>query len=179
MDETLKNNLYRILERFIEFPIKDFSIRGMARELNLNHATIINYIKDLQRLDLIKKKDSTLYPTYFANTESQKYKFYKRNWLVFRILDSGLVDYIQKETLASSIILFGSGAKATLNEKSDVDIFIEAKEVSLEVNKFEKKLGYKVSLLFEKNVNDLSKELRNNIVNGVILYGFVRVDNGK
>ncbi len=175
MDELFKNNTYRILEPFIEFPTKDFSVRGLARELKLSHATILNYINDLQKLSLIKKKKATLYPTYFANTESQKYKFYKKNWLIFKIKESGLIDHIQKETLPSSIILFGSGAKATFTENSDIDIFVESNETKLDITKYEKKLNHKINLLFEQNINNLSKELRNNIINGVVLYGFTKI----
>ncbi len=178
MDGLFKNNTYRILELFIEFPTKDFSVRGLARELKLSHATILNYINDLQKLILIKKKEATLYPTYFANTENQKYKFYKRNWLIFKITESGFIDYIQKEALPSSIILFGSGAKATFTEKSDIDIFVESNEAKLDLTKYEKKLNRKINLLFEQNINNLSKELRNNIINGVILYGFIKVNGG-
>lgn len=176
MDELFKNNTYRILELFIEFPTKDFSVRGIARELKLSHATILNYINDLQKLGLIKKKEATLYPTYFSNTESQKYKFYKKNWLIFKLTESGLIDFIQKQTLASSIILFGSGAKATFTEKSDIDIFVEAKESKLDISGYEKKLNRKINLLFESNINNLSKELRNNIINGIVLYGFIKIN---
>ena len=91
-------------------------------------------------------------------------------------MDSGIVGCIQKETLPSSIILFGSGAKATFVEKSDIDIFVEAKDSKLNLAKYEKKLNRKISLLFEPNLNNLSKELRNNIINGIILYGFIRIN---
>jgi predicted nucleotidyltransferase len=175
MDELFKNNTYRILELFIEFPTKDFSVRGLARELKLSHATILNYINDLQKLSLIKKKDATLYPTYFANRESQKYKFYKKNWLIFKITESGLIEHIQKKTFPSSIILFGSGAKATFTEKSDIDIFVESNKTKLDLTKYEKKLNRKINLLFEQNINNLSKELRNNIINGIVLYGFIKI----
>ncbi len=178
MDQIFKNNTYKILELFIEFPTQDFSLRGLARELKLSHATILNYINDLQKLSLIKKKEVTLYPTYFANTENQKYKFYKRNWLVFKIRESGLIDLIQEKTLPSSMILFGSGAKAVFTEKSDLDIFVEAKEMSLDLIKYEKRLNRKINLLFEPNLNHLSKELRNNIVNGLVLYGFIKINGG-
>ncbi len=175
MDELFKNNTYKILELFIEIPTKDFSVRGIARNLKLSHATVLKYIADLEKLGFIKKKEATLYPTYFANTESQKYKLYKRNWLVFKVTESGLIDYIQKEALPSSIILFGSGAKATFTEKSDIDIFVEASETKLELPKFEKKLNHKINPLFDQNINHLSKELRNNIINGVVLYGFIKI----
>ena len=175
MDELFKNNTYKILELFIEFPAKDFSVRGLARNLKLSHATVLKYIADLEKLSLIKKKEATLYPTYFANTESQKYKFYKRNGLVFKINESGLIEYLQKETLPSTVILFGSGAKATFTEKSDIDIFVEANETKLDLTKYEKKLNRKINLLFEQNINNLSKELRNNIINGIVLYGFIKI----
>jgi len=175
MDVLFKNNTYKILELFIAFSTQDFSARGIARNLKLSHATVLKYLADLEKLSLIKKKEVTLYPTYYANTENQKYKFYKRNWLVFKINASGLIDYIQKEVLPSSIILFGSGAKATFTEKSDIDIFIEANVTKLDLSKYEKKLNRKINLLFEQNINNLSKGLRNNIMNGVVLYGFIKI----
>ncbi len=178
MDELFKNNTYRILELFIENPSKDFSVRGIARQLKLSHATVLKYIADLEKLRFIKKKEATLYPTYFSNTENQKYKLYKKNWLIFRITESGLIDYIQKEVLPSSIVLFGSGAKATFTEKSDIDIFVEANKTKLDLAKYEKKLNRKINLLFEQNISNLSKELRNNIINGVVLYGFIKINRG-
>src|SRR3989344_2560449 len=139
MDEIFKNNTYRILELFIDFPTKDFSVRGIARHLKLSHATVLKYINDLEKLGLIKKKEETLYPTYFANTQDQKYKFYKKN---------------------------------------DFDIFVEAKESKLNLAKYEKKLNRKINILFEPNLNNLSKELKNNIINGIVLYGFIRISQG-
>lgn len=178
MDELLKNNTYRILELFIEFPTKDFSVRGIARHLKLSHATVLKYIVDLMKLGCIKKKEETLYPTYYANTQNEKYTFHKKNYIISKIMDSGVVEYVQKETLPSSIILFGSGAKGTFTEKSDIDIFVESKESKLNLVKYEKRLNRKINLLFESNLNDLSKELRNNIINGVTLYGFIRINGG-
>ncbi len=178
MDEIFKNNGYKILELFIEFPSKEFSARGIARFLKLSHATVLKYIETLLKLNLIKKKEETLYPTYYANTQNQKYKFYKKNYLLFKLMNSGAVDYIQKETLPSSIILFGSGAKATFTEKSDIDIYVESERKNLILSKFEKILKHKINLLFESNINNLSKELRNNIINGIVLYGFIKINKG-
>jgi len=179
MDEIFKNNIYKILELFIGFPTKDFSVRGIARKLNLSHATILKYINDLLKINLIKKKEETLYPTFYANTKNPKYKFYKKNYLIFKIKESNLINFIQKQTLPFSIILFGSGAKATFTERSDIDIFVEAKESKLDISKYEKKLNRKINLLFEPNINNLSKELRNNLINGIVLYGFIKVNGGK
>ena len=178
MDEILKNNIYKILELFIEYPNKDFSVRGIARKLKLSHATVIKYIADLLDLNLIKKKEETLYPTYYANTRGDKYKFYKKNYILFEIKKAGLIEFIQNETLASSIVLFGSCAQGVFTEKSDIDIFVEAKESKLDMKKYEKNLNRKINLLFESNINNLSKELINNIINGIVLYGFIKISRG-
>jgi predicted nucleotidyltransferase len=175
MDQIFKNNAYKILELFIELPTKEFSIRGIARHLNLSHVTVIKHIGTLYTKEFIKKKEETLYPTYFANTENQRYKYYKKNYLISKLIDSGIIEYIQKEVLPSSIVLFGSGAKATFTKSSDIDIFVEAKETKLKLMKYEKKLNKKVNLLFEENIHNLSKELKNNIINGELLYGFIRI----
>jgi len=176
MDELFKNNVYKILELFIEFPTKDYSVREIGRSLNLSHATVLKYIASLEKISIIRKKESTLYPTYFSNTENKKYKFYKKNWLAFKINESGIIDYIQKESLPSSIILFGSASKATFTEKSDIDIFVESTERELNLTKYEKKLDKKINILFEPHMNNLSKELKNNIINGIVLYGFIKIN---
>lgn len=175
MDEILKNNAYRLLELFIGYSDKDFSARGIARKLRLNHATVLKYLKNLLESGLVRKKEETLYPMYYANSESSKFRRYKKDYIVFKIIESGLIDYLQENTLASLIVLFGSCAKGEFTEQSDVDVFLQAKKSVLDIRKFERKLGRKISILFEANVNNLSKELKNNIINGVVLYGFIKI----
>jgi predicted nucleotidyltransferase len=175
MDEIFKNNTYKILELFIQFPNNDFSIRGISRKLKLSHATVIKYIKYIEKLKLIKKKEETLYPTFFANTQNQKYVFYKKNYIIFNLIEIGIIETIQKKTLSSLIILFGSCAKATFTENSDIDIFVQTKKTNINLAKFEKKLNRKINIIFEEDIKNLSTELRNNIINGIILYGFLRI----
>ena len=175
MDDQFKNIRYRILELFMYQSTRDFSIRGIARQLKLSHVTVMNHINELIDLKLIRKKEETLYPTYYANTESKKFRMYKVRAIVFTIEKSGLIEYIRGKTLPSSIILFGSCAKGNYTEKSDIDIFIEASKTKLGLEKYEKKIKRSINIIFEKNISNLSHELKNNIVNGVILDGFIRV----
>lgn len=175
MNKLFKNNAYLVLELFINNPNTDFHIRKVARMLKLTHPTVSRHISKLSKLGFLKKKDDSIYPTYHADVESDQYKLYKRNYIVEKIIDSGLVEYIQKKTLASSIILFGSCAKGTYTQKSDIDIFVEAEDNKLDISKFEKSLGRSINLLYESRIKDLSTELQNNIINGIVLYGFIRM----
>jgi hypothetical protein len=50
-----------------------------------------------------------------------------------------------------------------------------AKEEKIDLDKFEKILNRKINLFFSEDFSRLSKELRNNIINGVILKGYLKV----
>ena len=77
--------------------------------------------------------------------------------------------------MPETIILFGGYSKGTDAKTSDIDLFIESKEEKLELEKFEVVLGRKIHPLFEINIKNLNKELLNNIINGIIVYGYVRI----
>lgn len=179
MDSLFKTQAYRILELFIEHSNKDFSARGIARELHISHATALKYLRELEKLELIEKNERTLYPTYRANTVGEKYMIYKRDSIVFSIRESGLIEYIQERLLPSCIVLFGSCADGTYTQASDIDLFVEVPEKDIDLSAFEKTLRKDVHMIFESNINILSPELRANIINGVVLYGFVDTHRGK
>ena len=176
MDNVFKNKIYKILEVFIEHPHKGFHVREIARELKLSHAIVIKYIKELNKINLIKKNNRNLYPVYSANYGDARFLFYKRNYILFKIINSGLVDYLWKKTLAETIVLFGSCATGDFTEKSDIDIFVEAKEIKLNLSNYGKVLKRKINLLFEPDIDNLSKGLKYNIVKGVTLYGSLKID---
>ena len=176
MDPLFKTQAYRILELFIEQSNTDFSARGIARELGISHPTALKNLRELEKLGLIGKNERTLYPTYRANTVGENYMSYKREHIVFSIRKSGLVEHIQERLLPSCIVLFGSCAKGAYREDSDIDLFVEASESDLDLSAFEKKLRKNVHILFERDIIMLSPELRSNILNGVVVYGFVKVD---
>ena len=73
------------------------------------------------------------------------------------------------------IILFGSASNGDDVEGSDIDVFIQAPEKKLNLLQYEKKLNREINLLFEENFSRLSKELKNNVINGIILKGYLKV----
>ena len=73
------------------------------------------------------------------------------------------------------IVLFGSAAKGEDIKTSDIDLFIQCKERKIELEKFEKKINRRISLFFAEDFSDLSGELRNNLINGIKLKGYLKV----
>ena len=164
-----------ILEVFFENPTKNFQIRGIAKSLNIPKTTVSYQVGKFLKEKIIVKDDKGVFPRFRANESSENYRFLKKQESVKSIMESGLLNYIEKELNPRCIILFGSFAKGEHDAGSDVDIFVQARESRVDIARFEKKLRHKVNLLFEPNIDSLSPELLNNIVNGVMLRGFLKI----
>jgi len=165
----------QIKDLFFENPTKEFHIRGISRMLKIPKTTVSYYVNKLLKQRLIVKDKEGVFPSFKANETSEVYRFYKRQESLKKIIECGLVDYLDSEINPRCIILFGSFAKAEYDKNSDIDIFVQARELDVDLSKFEKRLKHKINLFFEPEINKLSNELLNNIVNGVKLGGFLKI----
>ena len=169
-----KYNTYRVLRIFFDSPTKQFQLRELSRLLNLGLPSVINHVVELEKEGFIRKEKGNVYKSYIANKE-ERFKVYKRTDILIRLFESGLIDYIDEEFSPDVILLFGSASRGEDIETSDIDIFVLAKERDLNIDKFEKILKRKINVLFEINVKDIPKELLNNISNGIILRGYLKI----
>lgn len=168
-------NTYRILQLFFDSPTKNFQLREISRLSKIALPSVINHVNKLLREGFVTKGKKHTYFSYVSNRTSEKFKLYKKSDLTIRLHNSGLIDYLIKEFQPNSIVLFGSSSRGEDIENSDVDIFIESKEGEVKLLSFEKELKRKINLIFEPRAADLNKELLNNLVNGIVLYGYLRV----
>jgi predicted nucleotidyltransferase len=165
----------KVLQLFLENPSEGFQVRGIAKILDIPKSSVGYQIKALVKKGMILRKTTGIFPFYIANAESEMYRFCKRQEAIAGILASGLLDFLEKETNPRCIILFGSFAKAEYDADSDIDIFIQAGEKRLDLLKFEKKLKHPINAIFSQDLNKLSAELFNNIINGVKLRGYIKI----
>lgn len=170
-----KYSRYRILEEFFDYPRKEFYIRELSRATKIALPSVTNHLKALVSEGLVTKQKEGLYPNFIADRENDLFKLYKKFNLMHRIHETGLLKEIYDFFVPNAIILYGSASKGEDIEESDVDFFIQAKEKKIDVSKYEKLLKRKIHLFCEENFNKLSKELRNNILNGIILKGYIKV----
>ena len=49
------------------------------------------------------------------------------------------------------------------------------KRIEINISQFEKKLGHKIHLFIDVDINKLPKELFNNIINGIKLIGYIKI----
>ena len=167
-------NTYKILRVFFDCPTKKFQLREISRLTNLGMPSVINHVKKLEKEDFIKKISGGVYDSYMSN-RTEKFNFYKRNDVLIRLQESSLIEFLVDELMPDVIVLFGSASRGEDVEESDIDLFLLAEEKDVNLRKFEEKLKRKINLHFEEKISDLPKELLNNIINGIVLYGYLKV----
>ena len=146
-----KNNQFKILREFMVFPRKFFYAREISRETNIALPSVLSYLKKLKKENLILGEKSGLYQRFIANRDNEMFKILKKSYLVLKINDLGLLDYLYEVCLPNSIVLFGSSSKGEDIEESDIDIFVESSEKELNLKKYEKKLNRNINVFFKNN----------------------------
>lgn len=175
-----KDNRHKVLRLFFEDPLPKgigFQLREISRKVDIAPTSVKRYLSDLEKESLIVKAKHRIYgyPVYYANRDNEDFKFLKKIDNIIRVKESGLLGYLSDKCMPDIIILFGSASRGEDLKDSDIDIFILSKKEKLDITKYEKILNRKIELFFSSNLNKLSKELRNNILNGFILKGYVKV----
>jgi len=170
----LHKNKLKIMELFFEEPIKHFQIRGISRMTGIAVTSVKNYLHELEKGKLIQKIKGEIYDSYVANLDNRMFKLYKQQNMIIKIYAIGLIDYLEENLYPKTIILFGSVRKGEYTKTSDIDIFIQGKEKTINLDKFEKSLKHTINLFFEESLNNLSEELFNNIINGIKLSGYIK-----
>ena len=175
MYQMLQNyTAYRILRLFFDCPMKGFQLREISRLTKLGMPSVSLHVKRLEKWGFLKKEKGGVYATYKAS-RSDAFKLYKRSDMLLRLHESGLIEFLADRLVPDAIILFGSASRGEDIERSDIDILIVAKEGEIDTRKYEKSLKRGIHVIFEPQVDKIPNELLNNIINGIVLYGYLKV----
>ena len=160
----------KILQALLE--LDKTHLRALARKTNVHPNTIKDTIKEL---DVIKTELNE--KLFISFKETKKAKFTKTHLLTLQLIP--LLEHLDTLLFEPTVILFGSCAKGEMTKQSDIDLCIicdEPKEINLEP--FETMLKREIQILMytKKEFRKISKELRNNILNGIVLQGFVEYE---
>lgn len=169
--------MQRTAEVFFIYPAKEHYLIEISRKAGLAHTSVKKNIDKLVKLGLVaesaEKKGGRKFPLYKANMDNKIFRKYKRIYNITSIMESDLIDFIEEKLMPKSIVLFGSHERGEDTEDSDIDLFVECKKEELSLVKFEKMLNRSIELHFNDNFNSYPKELKNNIINGIVMSGFL------
>lgn len=162
---------------FFREPTRDHYLIEISKKANLSHTSTKTHLQALIKLSIIKesieKKGTRKFPLFKADINNKNYKDYKKIYNLLELQNSNLIPFLKDTLMPKCIILFGSYQRGEDLEESDIDLFVEYKEEKLDLSKFAKKLNRKIQLHFKENFKDYPKELKNNIINGMVLEGYL------
>ncbi|MBS3123844.1 nucleotidyltransferase domain-containing protein [Candidatus Woesearchaeota archaeon] len=166
----------KIALSFYLHPMAQYGVRELSKITQTDTKTVLKYLKELIKQKIvIRNHQKGKYPYYEANRISNLYRHEKSELIIKKILESGLIEFLEKHLSPKTIVLFGSVQKGTYHQESDVDIFVQTKYKNIDIYSFNKKLGHPIQLFFEENLSALSAGLLENIYNGLVLSGKLEV----
>ncbi len=174
-----KSSLWLVAQVFFNEPIKKHYLKDISRNINLAHTSVKKHLETLKKEEIIIEtteiRGKRQFPLFQANFQNKKYQENKQIHNLIAIKESRLIDFLKDNLMPKNVILFGSYARGEDVEDSDIDLFIETKRKTMNLSKFEKILNRKIQLHFNEEFKNYSNELKNNIINGIILQGYLKV----
>jgi len=152
--------------------------RQIARLLGVSAPAVMKALPRLKNDDLIQLKQDkeTKRWEIKLNRDNHKAVQLKRADNLKLIYEIGLADYLEKELAGATIILFGSYSLGEDAVNSDIDIaVVERKDKLLNLEEYAKKLNRAININFYDSWNAIHKDLKNNILNGILLHGGINL----
>jgi predicted nucleotidyltransferase len=167
-----------ILQLFFTYPEKSFTGRSMAKSLKVSQPGVSKAIAGLRKEALIslRKDKETKRLAIRLNRDNRLVLGLKRADNLRRVYESGLLYFLEEQLPGATIILFGSFSRGDDVSASDIDIaIIGRKEKGMDLESFERILRRKIIVQFYDSMGSVHKEFRENLCNGIVLAGGIRL----
>ena len=172
-----KSSMEETVAFFFDSPTKGHSLMEISKAIGIAHTSVKQNLTALAKLafiaETIEKKGKRRFPIYAAERNAKEFQQHKMLFNIAALLESQVIDFLDDTFAPKAIVLFGSYRRGEDIETSDIDIFLECKKEDCDLKQFEKKLKRKIELHFQEHFSHYSKELKNNIMNGIVLCGFL------
>ncbi|MEK6909114.1 MAG: nucleotidyltransferase domain-containing protein [Nanoarchaeota archaeon] len=167
-------NIIDNLELFFEDCYRRINVREYARLMKISPPTASKILSELNSQGLLSMEKDRNYIFYYANRIDKTFIDLSR--IYWKIKLNSFINYFDKHFTNYSMILFGSLSKAEAKKDSDIDVCIIGHSKEVDIRNFEIKLNRKIQLFFFSSLESIkNKELANNIINGYILQGKLKL----
>lgn len=154
-------------------------VRGIAKNLKINHMTVSRKINELLNDNAVDYRQEGKNKVFFLKktTEAKNYAYATEHYNLLQTLKKypylrKIIESIQENKKIQLAILFGSYAKKIAKNDSDIDIYIETtdKKIKQDIELLNSKLSIKIGKYDKTNL--LIKEIEKNhaIIKGVESY---------
>jgi predicted nucleotidyltransferase len=167
-------NIINNLKPFFEDCYRRINIREYSRLMKISPPTASKILFELNKEELLLIEKDRNYIFYYANKNNKIFIDLSRIYWKFKLNE--LTKFFSYNLTNPTIILFGSLSKAETKRDSDIDICIFGHKKELNFKNFEDKLKRKIQLFFYESIECIkNKELANNIINGYLLEGRIKL----
>lgn len=173
---------WKILQPFFTDPTSEgIGLREISRLTGLSTPSVKLHLDNFVKDGILVKKDAAKYglkrkqPVYMAKGDSESFRYLKKLNIINLLYSTGLIEYLFNKCQPDIIILFGSSSRGEDIKESDIDLYLQCSERDADLKKFESLIRRKIQLHFYRDFQKISPELKNNIINGVIMDGYLKV----
>ena len=167
-------NIINNIKPFIEDCYRRINVREYSRLMKISPPTASKVLFNLKKEGLLLIEEDRNYIFYYANKNDRIFIDLSR--IYWKIKLNELINFLDKNLTNPTIILFGSLSKAETKNDSDIDICIIGHKKEINIKNLEDSLKRKIQLFFFDSVKAIkNKELANNIMNGYILEGRIKL----
>ena len=171
----LQNEIFRLCCINVGNPLNQ---RGIAKLLKVSPTAVSKAIVLLEKEKLINTRRDNLMNLCFTelNRDNSMAIHFKRVENLKMVYQSGLIDSLEDKFPGSTIILFGSFSKGEDTIKSDIDLaIIGSKSKNVNLDKYNELLEREVRVNSYVDWKEINKNLRDNILNGIVLIGGIEL----
>ena len=155
-----------------------FNIHMISKKLGVSMTAVAKSIHLLEKEELIKAKQDKESKRWSIelNRDNHYVIWLKRADNLRALYESGLMQFLYNKFPGTLIILFGSYSYGIDTYDSDIDIaIIGTKEKEISLKEYEDFLERDIFLQFYSSIKKIHRNLRNNIINGVVLKGVIEL----
>jgi len=162
----------RILDLIFKYPYTRFSYRDIERKTGVSIGSVSKFVKQLSEKKIINIEIRPNAKYVSGNTSNPLFTSLKRINNMNSIMESGLVERLDRKLRSDAIILFGSFERGEDSEKSDIDIcIVGGRKRGFNLKPYEKKLARQIDTI-KYRPKRASRGFKNSIANGIVLKGY-------
>jgi len=162
------------LKPFFEDCYRRINVREFSRIIKKSPPTSSKLLNKYFKEGFLKKEKSLNYLFFYANIENKEFIELSRIYWNYKLKD--LIEFLERNLVEPTIVLFGSLEKAEAKQDSDIDLAIFSTKKEINLRDFEKRLKRNIQIFWFKSLEDINnKDLANNIINGFKLKGDLKL----
>ena len=190
MKSILKEGYWKIFELFYKQKDKKIHLRDIARQTKMNENSASRFLKSLEEQNLLKSEKERNWKKYFIRRNKYVYLIFAlfdiEKFNKLPLLRKNAIEYFYKELQEKPIILFlfGSTAKESFTNKSDIDLLMVVnKKIKVEdAQKYaDAQTGLRISCI-QIEYNDYMKEINSKedkVIGSALTTGYPLTNNVK